>query len=339
MKKVLVFVWLAPCLWCAAQRNIIGSRLPDEILQGVINYTNDSLRISQLKKKLVILDFWSTSCAACIHAFPGLDSLQKKFDQDIQIVLVNKESRDSTLKFFAKRKKIKMPHVLFITGDKQLHEYFPYHGYPYQVWIDSQQTARFFTASYNATEEHINDFIAGKKLELDSLKTTIFSGSILKSKNQEWIDAINYYSLITKCTKGLSVGYANGMLENSRVYLRSNCASIAELFQKAFEEYERYDLRLSSKIIIQLPNTYPYMRPDDPNMTDAWEKEHSYNYELVLPGESKNEIYEYMQADIQRFFGIDARIEKRMIPCIVLVRTSTKKRSKQKGENPKTGYG
>jgi hypothetical protein len=135
------------------------------------------------------------------------------------------------------------------------------------------------------------------------------------------------------------VGYANGMLENSRVYLRSNCASIAELFQKAFEEYERYDLRLSSKIIIQLPNTYPYMRPDDPNMTDAWEKEHSYNYELVLPGESKNEIYEYMQADIQRFFGIDARIEKRMIPCIVLVRTSTKKRSKQKGENPKTGYG
>ena len=116
--------------------------------------------------------------------------------------------------------------------------------------------------------------------------------------------------------------------------MRSNCSSIAELFRKAFEEYERYDLRLPSKIIMELSNSYPYMRTTDANLTDAWEKEHSYNYELVLPGESKDKIYEYMQADLQRFFGIDARIEKRMMPCMVLVRTSTQNKIKTRGGKP-----
>jgi thiol-disulfide isomerase/thioredoxin len=330
MKVVFALVWLLPCMRCVAQQLPIGAWLPDKEYQNVINFTKKSLRISELNKKLVILDFWGTGCTACIQAFSELDSLQKKFDEEIQIVMVNKESKDSTLNFFAKRKKIELPRLPFITGDKKLHAYFPYEGYPYQVWISEGKVA-FKTESYNATPERISDLLAGKKISLDSLTARSFSGPVLRSGNQEWINRINYYSLISKCTPGLNVGYASGLKDGNGLRLSSNCSSIVELFQKAFEGHTQFDFHLPSKIIIELSNTYPYMRPDDPNLRDEWERMHSYNYELVLPGEIVDELYLFMQDDLQRFFRINASIEKRMIGCLVLIRTSAENKLKTRG--------
>jgi hypothetical protein len=248
--------------------------------------------------------------------------------------MVNKESKDSTIKFFAKRKKIKLPSVPFVTSDTRLHEYFPYDGYPYQVWIDSEQKVQFITESYNATEEHIMDFLAGKELVLDSLVSRIHSGSIIESGNKNWMNEIQYYSLISPCITGLNVGYANGLKEGNRVSLRSNCYSIAELFQKAFEEYNRYEFRLRSKIIIELPELSMYVRPTDANLTDEWQRNHSYNYELSLPAERKKELYHFMQVDLQRYFGVEAFVEKRKIPCMVLVKNGTMDRLKTRGGKP-----
>jgi thiol-disulfide isomerase/thioredoxin len=331
MKNVFVFAGILVGLYGNAQRISQGGKYPDEMLHHVFNYTNDSLKLSQFKKKLVILDMWDIHCASCIAAFPKINELQKQFDNDIQIVMVNKQSKDSTLQFFAKRKKIKLPGVPFITADKKLNEYFPYSGYPYHVWIDGGQKVHFVTESYNATPEHIRDFLEGKKLMLDSLIARNYLGPLLRSGNQAWIEQVSLYSLISKCTKGLNVGHVNGGMDGNKVRMSSNCSSIAELYRLAYEEGSRYNFGLPVKMVIQLPETYAYVRPKDGKQLDEWEKEHSYNYELVLPEENKEKLHDYMKQDLERYFGIRGEIEKRKINGLVLIRTSTEDKLKTKG--------
>jgi thiol-disulfide isomerase/thioredoxin len=54
----------------------IGSTLPD--LVGVTP-TGDSIKLSNTKAKLTILDFWFAGCAPCHHMFPALKRLQEKY--------------------------------------------------------------------------------------------------------------------------------------------------------------------------------------------------------------------------------------------------------------------
>lgn len=331
MRIAFAFLIIMLRLYGNAQRINQGEKYPDEMLHHVFNYTSDSLKLSQFKNKLVILDMWDMRCASCIAAFPKIDALQKQFDKNIQILMVNKQSKDSTLDFFAKRKKIRLPQVPFITTDTKLNEYFPYSGYPYHVWIDSSQTVHFITESHNATPEHIRDFLGGKKLTLDSLIARNYLGPVLRSGNQAWIDHVQIYSLISKCIKGLNVGYASGSADEDKIRISSNCSSIVELFWLAYEEKGRYNFKLPSKLVLEFPDSYPYMRPKDGNQMDNWETEHSYNYELVLPEESKDRLFDYMKQDLERYFGIKGVVEKRKIKGMVLVRTSGEDKLKTKG--------
>lgn len=47
----------------------IGQKCPEVFLKNIINYDRNEIRLSDFRGKLVILDFWSTSCSACIQAF------------------------------------------------------------------------------------------------------------------------------------------------------------------------------------------------------------------------------------------------------------------------------
>src|ERR1700744_4307849 len=99
MKRKLCFLLLlCPFFWGFGQeKNIsyannvikIGDRMPDMIIWPVINYSSKSLRISDFKGKLVILDFWATWCTSCLAHFPIADSLQREFKNDLQILLVD----------------------------------------------------------------------------------------------------------------------------------------------------------------------------------------------------------------------------------------------------------
>src|SRR5688572_16330018 len=87
----------------------INDTLPDMVFLNVLNFGSGNLRFSELRGKLIILDFWNHHCKPCVEAFPEIDSLQKKLSDRVQFILVNRESKDSTLRFFSRRRKIKKP--------------------------------------------------------------------------------------------------------------------------------------------------------------------------------------------------------------------------------------
>ena len=51
--------------------------------------TNSKLQLSDLRGKLVLLDFWTYCCINCMHVLPVLDAVEKKYDKEIIVVGVH----------------------------------------------------------------------------------------------------------------------------------------------------------------------------------------------------------------------------------------------------------
>jgi len=59
----------------------IGDKVPDIEFKLVDSKTGgiSKGKLSDYKGKLVIIDFWASWCYSCLHKFPKMDELQKKY--------------------------------------------------------------------------------------------------------------------------------------------------------------------------------------------------------------------------------------------------------------------
>ena len=89
----VLFLFLSPlqAQQPALKSITIGDTVPDITITHVYNYHDSTIKLSGLKGKLVILDFWATWCSGCVQELPKLDSLQKEFANKMQILLINQE--------------------------------------------------------------------------------------------------------------------------------------------------------------------------------------------------------------------------------------------------------
>jgi thiol-disulfide isomerase/thioredoxin len=69
----------------------------------MINYSKPSVRLSDFKNDLVILDFWSTWCAPCIEALPEFQQLQAEFGNKLQFVLSTPQESGKIQKFLEQK--------------------------------------------------------------------------------------------------------------------------------------------------------------------------------------------------------------------------------------------
>ncbi len=83
---VLCFFITACSLFTAsAQTNDIQS-LPDLELKL---HNNKTVKLNELKGKVVLLDFWYRGCAPCLQAIPDLIKLQEEFKENLIIIGIN----------------------------------------------------------------------------------------------------------------------------------------------------------------------------------------------------------------------------------------------------------
>ena len=78
----------------------IGDTMPNLFIEDISNYKVKNVHFEEFKDKLVIIDFWFGACPGCIAAFPKFEALQKKFEDKVQVIMVNFESQkkiDETL--------------------------------------------------------------------------------------------------------------------------------------------------------------------------------------------------------------------------------------------------
>ena len=89
MKKMFVMTALAAAALHAAAADA-GQPAPDVDLQGAAG----AQKLSELKGKLVYVDFWASWCGPCRQSFPWMNEMQAKYGaRGLQVVGINLDAK------------------------------------------------------------------------------------------------------------------------------------------------------------------------------------------------------------------------------------------------------
>lgn len=334
MVRFVSLLGLLSCLFCGSslaqslKALKISERMPDILLGKFLNKSQKQEKISDLRGKLIIFDFWNIRCSNCIASMPKMDSLQKRFKDSIQIIFVTKNSEDDVRNLFS-RIKIKKPDVPFIVGDTCLNQLFPHNGDPLHVWIDQNGFVRAITFDYSTNSFTIQKFLWSNNVHLprrwDFGIDTDYP--LLSEQNSGLLDLTTFHSALFQ---GLQEYYSSSMLriqkdsvtkEPTRIEIIN--ASLLELYNVGFNkdiygmELNYFNLPKNNRIVLEMKDSSRLFPPHDESKLDTWINENTFGYEIKVP--TGADIYKNMQDDLNRYFPYDAKIEKRKMKCLVLV--------------------
>lgn len=305
----------------------LGDEVPDVEITNVYNYPLSSMHLSEFKGKLVILDFWSSWCGACIALFPHLDSLQRRYKDNIQIVLVNtkslrsKDDESKIKKILSKVQErtgtaIDLP---VIYNCPALDEYFPCIMIPHEVWINKEGKVAGITFPEQVIAENIEAFINGKEVHMRLKKDRADIDKTLPlfiNGNAGDGSETKYRSLLTGYIDG--VGGHTGVREEggSITGFYSFNQSLLSLVKTA---YSRSIPIIENRIVLNVADIKKF----NPEYSDSTAYHYQYTYDLMVPPTNDSMVFIYMQQDLERYFNISVKKEFRKMKCLVLSGSGT----------------
>ena len=111
-----------------------------------------SLRLADLKGKILLVDLWASWCVDCRISFPALDALSREYrPRGVEIVAVNLDRRRKDADAFLAIR----PHEMLVVFDPRARmlEAFGAAGIPSSYLIDRQGTVRYWHSGYRAGTE------------------------------------------------------------------------------------------------------------------------------------------------------------------------------------------
>jgi thiol-disulfide isomerase/thioredoxin len=145
-------------------KNLVGKPAPDAIIKME---NGRSFKLSNLKDRVVVLDFWSTSCPPCVISMPifAQESLRFK-DQGVVFIPVNQGDNLSSIRAFMKQHGLAQSAV---DADDRLGMLFEAEALPTMVFIGKDGIVKGMHAGIRqdfkeAFISNLKDVLAGKKL-------------------------------------------------------------------------------------------------------------------------------------------------------------------------------
>lgn len=336
--KTLINIFIAALLiitvTAGAQTEIkalkVGDTVPEIILKSLVNH-DQPVKLSSLHQQdLLIVDFWATWCSGCLQEMPVLDSLVKANAGKLSALTVAYEPKALITAFLKRRSDLKTSHLVMVTDDKILSEYFQHRQIPHNVWINKYGVIKYITGSEDVNQKNITAFFTNAKLEEheknDILNFDGFNPFHLRDSNY------NYRSIETSYVPGIFTGDdCQGVwhhpTENwvSRVFCFNN--SIQQLLWTAVgRQVSSQDYYATMKIITK--DSLRFFFPEQCKETfkkskygsrEDWIRSNEYCYELTLPNAVKDTVfYPYILNDLERIFKVNVSVENQRMPVCVL---------------------
>jgi thiol-disulfide isomerase/thioredoxin len=315
----------------------VGDRVPDVLIKRIENYKTSEARLSDFNGKLLILDFWASWCGACISMLPRIDSLQRQFDDKIQILPVAYQSSEVINDFLDRYQKkrgrrIALPEVM---SDTLLHAMFPHTYLPHYVWINREGKVLTITGMEDMTASNIQKVLDG---QANSIRQKIDGTAVAyDTKKPLFINGnggdgahIVYHTLLSGYTEGLlSAGYTI-VDDSTEVRIAFRNTSLMSMFRVAYSDKGYLG---KNRVILNVSTPDRLTTTLSGRAYVDWQKQgNGFCYEVKLPPGGRKAAHEIIKQDFGRFFSqYKAGMEKRNTTCLVLKKTGADDKIKTKG--------
>lgn len=336
----------------------VGDTIPDFEIKNIINFERTSAKISDFKGKLLILDFWATWCAPCIKAMSKLDSIQKKFQNKLQILPVTYEDSTIVSRFINRMSRIMNIVPATVVNDNLLQNKFWHTSLPHYVWIDGKRIVIAITEANDVSVENIARYLNGEgfkyTLKRDEERILIaapafFPAVQVLNDQDTTLERLDDSSLIThSILTGYIAGLSSGGSFRDSTYFSLRNLSIATLYKFALFGNSNSAVTNTSSVKVDISDPILFKKVsgksiDGTRMSSGlesleWIKENGYCYESKVPPILSKERFKIMEEELNRFFsvkyGIIGTKETVKRKCLALVRISKEDKMATKGSEP-----
>jgi len=103
------------------------------------------IALEDLRKKVVLLDFWGTWCGPCVESVPSLRDLNKRYAKEPFVILgISSDDDADAWQSFVVKNKMVWPQ--YLDGDNKIQRAFRVNSFPTYVLIDHEGIIRFRTS-------------------------------------------------------------------------------------------------------------------------------------------------------------------------------------------------
>lgn len=302
MPKSFFFAFLG-CLLAgaaAAQAPLkVGDPLPDFVLPRVLNSSAPTFAPADAKGKVLVLEFWGTTCSPCIPALQRLDALQQRYPADLQVVGISTDSEARLQKFLTKRP-LTVPLASAPDDEQDINRLFPHRIISHTVVVDRNRRVVAITSPEQFTEAVLREVAAGRPIRLKP-KQDVMSD-----------DPMSFFAVDSTTRYGVNVRpFVQGLSGQTRTPRKGPFAgrrltainvSPNMLFQLAYETSSR-------RILNQLPDSLHQY--DDLNLIC---------FDLIVPPAQESSLRPIMREALRLYLPVRADWVPMTKPVYVLRR-------------------
>jgi thiol-disulfide isomerase/thioredoxin len=311
----------------------IGEQIPDYMLKGMINFPSKTVNLRAFKGKILIFDFWTFGCTACVESWPKLLKLQENFKDKIQIITINVYNNEQETTAFIKRQEklnqLKMT-IPVSCGDKNMMAFFPHQFVPHIIFVDQAGFVKNIGEGADLTDKTIQAMLASKEIKIpektDELainvnKTLFINGN---SSKQQKDSLIASFMLSPYSSNIQSVAYMYGGLEDVKDHKTSVFIGnypIKSIFSVLYGKGR--DLRLAvrnSRIAFRDVDTSKLVL----KVGGELKRENMYTLQYIVPRQIPMSMLKKQAIELfETSVGYKARWEKQKRHCLIISRSDT----------------
>lgn len=298
----------------------IGEKVPNLQINQIMNAPTSSIRLSEFKNKLLILDFMSTGCIPCIEELPAFDSLQNKYKNELQIILVIQEPVSSVRSFF-KRKNISAINLPAVANDTTLSKLFPHIYLPHEVWINNDRVIAITQPEY-VIDKNIQLILQNKKINMPTKSDFAFD---YQQPLLHWNEKDIPYTALPK--KSYYTSFSSYM-PNVATRITAQNDSVKNIFRISMINVPIIDLYMRilngsrlkpSFIILKVTDSTRYQYDKTQGFYQEWLLKNTYCYEAVFPlNMPKEEVKSKIKNDLDFYLSLDGKMIKKQVECWVI---------------------
>ncbi|MCS4229122.1 TlpA disulfide reductase family protein [Sphingobacterium sp. BIGb0165] len=238
-----------------------GDKIPDAVWNQSLelNYFNGkkrTIKFSDLKGKLILLDFWSTGCPSCIEGIPKMEWIQQRFLDNIQVIMVNsKRNKDTAKRIKTRFEKFKAdfnftPSLPTVLDDTIFTALFAHNTLPALAVVDTNGVFIAMTSSHSLTDKNIQALLDGNAV----LKSEGNYKNLTRSAAEPLLDTVgmHYISAFGGYRENYLPVYPNLNHKNGTTFLQMGNQSLQfMLFQahgKALKGFRQNDLVIDARL-------------------------------------------------------------------------------------------
>lgn len=304
----------------AQQQLQAGNKLPDWKFKTLMNNSSPTFRLSEYKGKVMILVFWNTGCTSNYNILPELADLQRKFKNSLKIILISEDETDKVKAFFTKRKSLAELGLPMVVRDVRFSEMFPHSAIPHVIFIGKDGKVKASNDPSYVTLENLQLLVLGKNINVPvpmvtrtiDLNDPLATSSFINNTN------LLFSSILTAPFPGVQGEMGFKKLDKARRKVYAFNGTISNLYSFAY--VDRMNIKSSDfpgRLILNEKNK----ALEKETIGQFLHESQKYCYELILPEKTvinNRGLLTYMQKDLDRYFNLSSRIEKRKTKCYVL---------------------